>query len=226
MTSPAAPLIICFGDSLTAGYQSPAFDAPYLAETPYGRFLQDRLHGKACIAVSGLCGETTGEMVARFSKEVLPRRPAWVVILGGTNDLGCQIAPHDVMENLRRMYEAALGQGSRPVAVTVPSIRIDGGPENVGSPLAETGLAGDASRWLADHIERRRKLNRLIADYCAHQSLPCVDLFADTAEPTSGQLAARYSNDGLHLTTAGYERLATLLYEQVFASLAEATASG
>jgi lysophospholipase L1-like esterase len=48
--------------------------------------------------------------------------------------------------------------------------------------------------------------------------MACVDLFTDTAEPDTGQLAARYSNDGLYLTTEGYERLAILLYEQVFAA--------
>jgi lysophospholipase L1-like esterase len=32
------------------------------------------------------------------------------------------------------------------------------------------------------------------------------------------RLAAVYSNDGLHLTTDGYRKLATLLYEQVFAA--------
>jgi acyl-CoA thioesterase I len=33
----------------------------------------------------------------------------------------------------------------------------------------------------------------------------------------TGQLAAPYSNDGLHLSTAGYRLFARLLYEQVFA---------
>jgi lysophospholipase L1-like esterase len=32
-------------------------------------------------------------------------------------------------------------------------------------------------------------------------------------------LSVPYSNDGLHLTTAGYRLLARLLYEQVFAKL-------
>jgi len=54
--------------------------------------------------------------------------------------------------------------------------------------------------------------------YCAEKGMACVDLFTDTAEPDTGQLAARYSNDGLYLTTEGYERLAILLYEQVFAA--------
>ena len=42
------------------------------------------------------------------------------------------------------------------------------------------------------------------------------DLFAATAEPETQQLAARYSNDGLHLTTAGYRLVAERLYQEVF----------
>jgi lysophospholipase L1-like esterase len=43
-----------------------------------------------------------------------------------------------------------------------------------------------------------------------------IDLFGETAEPGTRCLAARYSNDGLHLTTEGDRRLADLLYDHVF----------
>jgi acyl-CoA thioesterase I len=70
--------------------------------------------------------------------------------------------------------------------------------------------------WLDDFVVQRQHLNRLILDYCAKHAMGCVDLFAATAEPDTWLLAGRYSNDGLHLTTAGYRKLADLLYEQVF----------
>jgi len=54
----------------------------------------------------------------------------------------------------------------------------------------------------------------LIAEYCDKNSIPWVDLFTATAEP-AGRLAQPYSNDGLHLTVAGYQLLADLLYRQV-----------
>jgi lysophospholipase L1-like esterase len=103
------------------------------------------------------------------------------------------------------MYDAALAANVRPVAVTVPSIRIAG---DVGT--------GDGRAWLDGHIQRRRELNGLILRACRERRLPCVDLFAATEEPGSGWLAQPYSNDGLHLTTLGYRRLAELLYEEVF----------
>jgi lysophospholipase L1-like esterase len=201
----AIPLIICFGDSLTAGYQSPTPDRPQLLETPYGEFLQERLGVCATVAVSGRCGELTGEMVARFRGDVIARKPAGVVILGGTNDLGWQAAPADILRNLLVMYDMALAEHVRPVAVTVPSIRVAG---DVGE--------GEDRLWLEGHIQRRRELNSLIQGACLARRLPCVDLFSATQEGDSGLLARPYSNDGLHLTTAGYRRLAELLYAEVF----------
>lgn len=202
---PVNSLIICFGDSLTAGYQSPTPEQPQLLETPYGAFLQERLGAEAAVAVSGVCGELTGEMVERFDRDVLARKPASVVILGGTNDLGWQTAPSDILRNLVTMYGRALAEGVHPVAVTVPSLRVQG---DVGT--------GEGHAWLVEHILRRRELNGMIRQACVEKRIPCVDFFTATAEQGSGLLARPYSNDGLHLTTEGYRRLADLLYQEVF----------
>jgi len=203
--SSAVPLIVCFGDSLTAGYQSPTPDWPQLRETPYGAFLQERLGASATVVVSGVCGELTGEMVARFSRDVIAKKPASVVILGGTNDLGCQASPSDILRNLHAMYDMALAEQVRPIAVTVPSLRVQG---DIGT--------GEGRAWLEEHIHRRRELNAMIQGVCREIQLACVDLFAATQEQDSGLLAEAYSNDGLHLTTEGYRRLAELLYTEVF----------
>jgi acyl-CoA thioesterase I len=194
--------IVCFGDSLTVGYQSPTYDVPYIIETPYGSFLQERLGAQAAVMTSGVCGEVTRDMVVRFQQEVVAYTPDYVVILGGANDLGGYFAPPDIFRNLLCLYDQARAADIRPVAVTVPSIRMDIDPAD--------------RHWLDDFVVQRQHLNRLILDYCAKHAMGCVDLFAATAEPDTWLLAGRYSNDGLHLTTAGYRKLADLLYEQVF----------
>ena len=201
--------IICFGDSLTAGFQSPTSDCPSGRETPYGTFLQEWLGPSTEVRVSGICGELTSEMAMRFRRDVLQHRPTHVVLLGGTNDLGWNAQPADIMRNLVKMYELARAADVLPVPVTVPSVRVDvagGGPE--------------AEAWLRQHVERRRLLNRLIEDYAAAKKLQWIDLFTATADRETGQLAAVYSNDGLHLTTAGYRLLACLLYDSVFSQAA------
>jgi lysophospholipase L1-like esterase len=198
-------LIICFGDSLTAGFQSPTREHPGGQETPYGRFLQEWLGPAVEVRVKGICGELTGEMAMRFRRDVLEHRPEHVVILGGTNDLGWNARPDDIMRNLTKMYELARASGIVPVPVTVPSVRVDLG-----------GARPEGEAWLAQHVERRQVLNELIQDYAVSKHLAWVDLFTATADPETHQLAAPYSNDGLHLTTAGYRLLAGLLCDRVF----------
>ena len=68
--------IICFGDSLTAGFQSPSAEYPTGQETPYGGFLQEWLGPSVEVRVSGICGELTGEMAMRFRRDVLDIGPS------------------------------------------------------------------------------------------------------------------------------------------------------
>lgn len=208
----ASSHIICFGDSLTAGFQSPTPDNPQGAETPYGRFLQELTGPSVRVSVSGICGELTGEMAIRFRLAVLIYQPTYVVILGGTNDLGWDAAPADIMRNLLKMYELAAAAEIKPVPVTVPSIR-----------MGDDCRSEEGRRWFAEHLDRRRQLNELILRYAESKRLAALDLFAATADPESQQLAALYSNDGLHLSTAGYRLVAERLYQEVFAA---ALASG
>jgi lysophospholipase L1-like esterase len=179
-----------------------------IRETPYGAFLHERLRGTAAVRVSGVCGELTSEMVARFHRDVVATAPDYAVILGGTNDLGWNVPPSAIRGNLVAMYEAALKGGIRPVAVTVPSLRVEG------------DSAGFAEDWVQDAVSRREVLNRLIQEFCDPKGVPVVDLFGETAEPGTRFLVGRYSNDGLHLTTEGYRLLADLLYDRIFKHVA------
>ena len=196
--------IICFGDSLTAGFQSPTRENPQGGSTPYGETLQERLGSAGQVSVSGICGELTGEMVMRFRKDVLAHAPHYVVILGGTNDLGWNGPTHEIMRNLVKMYEQTLAAGGVPVPVTVPSLRVE-----------DAGNSREGMDWVAGHLERRYELNGLILGYGRTKNLTAVDLFTATAEPETNLLAREYSNDGLHLTTAGYRLFADLVYRQV-----------
>ena len=198
---------MCFGDSLTTGFQTPTADNPQGVLTPYGWFLQELTGPAVRVSVSGVCGELTGEMTMRFRSAVLAHQPTHVVILGGTNDLGWNAAPADIMRNLLKMYELAAAAGIKPVPVTVPSIRV-----------GEDLRSEEGRRWFAEHLDRRRQLNGLILRYAESKRLAAFDLFTATVEPESQQLADRYSNDGLHLTTGGYRLLADRLYQEVFAT--------
>ena len=198
-------MIVCFGDSLTAGFQSPTSENPMGRETPYGYYLQEWLGVSTEIQVRGICGELTGEMALRFRRDVLQQQPSHVVLLGGTNDLGWNAQPAEIMRNLLKMYESALASQVIPIPVTVPSIRVD-----------VAGGGSDAEAWITHHLSCRAQLNYRIQEYALAKGLPWIDLFTATIESETGQLAAQYSNDGLHLNTGGYRLLAQLLYDQVF----------
>ena len=116
------PYLVCFGDSLTAGYQNSADGFGLSVNTPPGAFIQEWVGSQAQVMVAGICGETTNEMVQRFSQAVLAYKPQFVVILGGTNDLGLGLTPLHICENLSQMYQLAREADIEPVGVTVPSI--------------------------------------------------------------------------------------------------------
>lgn len=201
----SSPLLVCFGDSLTAGYQVQAETQLPLPDTPYGGFLQEWLGGRGRVSMKGICGETTSDMVTRFSRDVVDVGPSHTVILGGTNDLGCGVTPATIITNLERFYTVALATGIQPIGVTVPSIRAEGYD------------GGSLPAWLQSHIHSRLELNRLITERCERHRLPCVDLFQATSADPSCLLAARFSSDGLHLNTAGYMTFARLVWNEVFA---------
>jgi lysophospholipase L1-like esterase len=153
-------------------------------------------------------------MVKRYPRDVLDHQPGYVPILGGTNDLGWNASPSEIMPNLATMYEQTLMMGSLPIPVTVPSIRVD-----------DAGESQVGQDWVAEHLARRSRLNELILEYAGSKGLACVDLFAATVDPQSGQLAEMYSNDGIHLTTAGYRLFAEQVAHILRPLLARATPS-
>ncbi|WP_447971710.1 GDSL-type esterase/lipase family protein [Nitrospira sp. M1] len=195
--------VICFGDSLTVGYQAPTAAAPYYHETPYGERLQIWLGKNGTVLIRGVNGECTGEMVRRFSKDVLAVTPAWVIILGGTNDLGADMSLTNIFNNLVTLYEQATHASIAPVAVTIPSLR--------------SSFDDESQDFIQTHIERRVKLNQWIKAYCLTAHIPCIDLFSKTKEQNSSLLAAHYSNDGIHLSSKGYELFAELVWEHLWA---------
>ena len=91
-----------------------------------------------------------------------------------------------------------------PVPVTVPSLRVE-----------DAGSSREGQEWVTGHLARRVELNALIGAYARTKTLQVIDLFAATAESGTNLLAREYSNDGLHLSTAGYRLFADLVYRQV-----------
>ncbi|MBF0555183.1 MAG: hypothetical protein HQK96_11620 [Nitrospirae bacterium] len=189
-------MIAAFGDSLTVGFQSPTRDEPWYRETPYTEFLKEKMGGKADFVVSGVSGELTEDMLRRYDRDVVSIKPDYVIILGGTNDLGWSVELGAIMSHLYYMYKTALDAGIIPVAVTVPSLR---GYDPLIAPRVE--------------------LNNMIKENATKLNIPFADYFTASCETPVQRLAIEYSNDGLHLSTKGYELLADVIYNDVFSKI-------
>jgi len=213
-----APLlkIVCFGDSLTLGFQSPNPRSPLVENIPYGTYIQEWLGARGQVWVHGVCGETTQDMRLRFQEEVLDYQPNVAIILGGTNDLGWGIPPAMIIENLAFFYDQVQGHGMLPVAVTIPSLRDDAGQ-------IDEAEHGQTLRGVTPVVKRaialRLRLNQSIKELGHKRQIPVVDWFAETCEVSTQALAREFSNDGLHLTVPGYRKLAELIWAQVLEDL-------
>ena len=194
-------VFVALGDSLTVGYQSPTLVDELPSPAPYTEFLMERIKRmpdvgtagppKVEILNRGVVGELTEDMLDRFDRDVVKVEPDFVIILGGSNDLGWGVEPQVVARNLAEMYGEAVGHGIRFIACTIPSV-----------------LGFD------EGIPLRLVLNRLIKEYSAQHSQICVDLFTATCESSTGRLRGEYSNDGLHMNARGYEAIAEAIFSE------------
>jgi lysophospholipase L1-like esterase len=190
--------IVCIGDSLTMGYQNPFLNPLTVEETPYTDVLKGKLGERAKIYNKGLCGELTRDMLHRFERDVISHQPNYVIILGGSNDLGWGFPPKEICKNLVEMYKQARTAGIEPIACTVPSI-----------------LTFD------DLIPARKKLNSLIKEHAKKQRILCVDLFSALSHPKTKRLREEFSSDGLHLSKEGYTVMGETIWRELSKSIAE-----
>jgi lysophospholipase L1-like esterase len=183
---------------------------------PYGDYVQEWLGSRGQVVIHGVCGETTQDMRMRFQRDVIVPKPHVVIILGGTNDLGCGISPDAILDNLMFFYEHAQAQEILPVAVTIPSLRDDCGQDH----KDETSQPGQGVTAAVEQaIGLRVMLNHSIKELGHSRQFPVVDWFTTTCESQAQALAHEFSNDGLHLNTAGYRKLAELVWNQVLEDL-------
>jgi acyl-CoA thioesterase-1 len=182
-------VVAALGDSLTAGYRTVD---PYALDprVPYPAQLMTLINGRlkghtqAFVINAGINGDDTNGMLWRFRQTVATEKPEIVVIWGGINDLGAAKEPEQVMENLTKLYYLCRETGATPVACTL-------------TPTRPTST-------------KIRHLNELIRAYSSEKGLVLVDLFSGLVD-VEGNLRQEYSDDGVHLTQAGYGRIAEIV---------------
>jgi len=191
--------IVALGDSLTVGESE--FESSDSEEfASYPRYLeilaQQHLSSlqselKVNVLNRGICGDLTSGMQERFLKAVVDEKADYVIILGGTNDIGWGFDSTMIAHNLTTIYDAARNESIVAVACSVPSI-----------------LGFD------ELISPRLTLNRMIRTEAERRSLTFVDFFGATADPLTNRLSESYSADGLHLNTNGYREMGRYAFDK------------
>ncbi|KAK0632598.1 SGNH hydrolase-type esterase domain-containing protein [Immersiella caudata] len=182
--------VLCFGDSLTAGYASMG-----CVYHPYRLKLEHMLE----MAFPDMDIETVDDgrpgdtvkfgFLKRMQTNYPPRKKGdesynWTIVLGGTNDLALRVKPEDIFAHLQEVWDIPLRRKSKVLALTVPEAGIENGRERM-----------DA---------RRNKLNELIKGY-KKEGFHVFDLNAAVpffAMSKSDQEA--FWDDGVHFTPDGY----------------------
>lgn len=90
--------IVCIGDSLTEGY---GIRQAYR----WSNLLSKELNIE--IINSGISGDTTNGMLARFHNMVIAHKPTHVIITGGTNDLWFNLSDEQIISNILAMTRYA-----------------------------------------------------------------------------------------------------------------------
>jgi lysophospholipase L1-like esterase len=180
--------VVFLGDSITQGWTTLAADFPKLK-----------------VANRGIGGDITSGVLYRLNADVLSLKPAAIVLLIGTNDVGDDSDPEDVAANTRLILEAIKGFNPKlKVVICKIMPRADGKP----------------GRYTA----KIQKINALVEEYVKTQpNFVLCDTWKILADENGNPNPAAYKPDMLHLVPAGYAAWKVAL-EPVIVSLKLETA--
>jgi lysophospholipase L1-like esterase len=187
--------LLAFGDSITVGVGGgPGGGYPsYLAAD-----LQ-AFWGEAVLMNAGIEGTRSNQGEPRMGPTVAQRRPAYTLILYGTNDWNdgaCRSSfPCYTIDALRSMILQARDGGSNPIIGTIP-------PAN---PAYEDRNAAERNIWIND-------MNELIRQMASEEGVPVAEIHGDfMAQPS---LEALFF-DHVHPNEEGYVIMAHSWFDAI-----------
>lgn len=197
-------IMVCHGDSLTeASDLDKNFTWPAIVENKLN--LQ--------VVNSGIGGDTSGGLLARFYQDVVRHHPEIVVILGGTNDLWWDLDVNQIQANIFAMACQARFHDITPiVGLPLPLLM-----ENIRQQEMMAPVAG----W----PRCVRKLSELVAALKASaraSEIPCLDLHLPFLDEIGAPQAQYFLEDGLHPNQKGH----LLIAEKTVALLSSLWGSG
>ena len=153
----------------------------------------------------GVNGETTEDIVKRFSRDMLFHCPDMGIVMTGTNDfIYGTLTPEQAMKNMEWMVHKMEEEKIRPVILT---------------PLLLNPVMA-AERWRpgtgVDYLkvnQEQKELARLIMSGFPEYALDAQNLFQ---EATGKMKPEEIHVDGLHPTVEGHKILAQIIMQEIF----------
>ncbi|MDD4237303.1 MAG: macro domain-containing protein [Desulfotomaculaceae bacterium] len=177
--------VVCLGDSITYGY-------PYGPESSWVAF-SSKLVGLSLVN-EGMNGDSSRGMLERLQYDVLQTTPAYVIILGGANDVLLGSNLEELQYNIKVMAAKAFEAGICPVLGMPPPALLSGG-------FVPASLAGK----LAVAMEN---IGCWIRAFAEQEQLPVLDFYTPMLDPQTGKANLHYYTDGAHPNQKGYRELA------------------
>jgi len=138
----------------------------------------------------GLSGDTTMQVIFRI-EEIVKAEPEHIFLMIGINDLFHGSGPEHLTGEIERITNLL----ARPDHLSIQNIL----------PVNETFMVMEFN--LNTKIYRT---NDLIKNHCKEKGIRYIDLHTDFLD-NSGQMDRRYTYDGAHLTSQGYDLWAELI---------------
>lgn len=175
-----------FGDSITHGggaISNPPSDErfEYVSYLPFP------------VKNLGRSGDTAQMLVDRFDTDVLPLKPTYLLILGGSNSIRGGVSGESVIDSLQTIKDKCADNGITPIFLTLPPVN----PERIQRVFNQP--TGD--NWQ----EELQKVNTFV------KTQPYfIDIYPSLVDE-NGYLPVKYSQDGLHPDIAGKKVIAAAI---------------
>ena len=182
-------LFVFIGDSLTFGYG-------VNKNENWVYKLQTSLNFN--IINKGVNGNTTVDMLSRFSTDVINNAPSLIFIMGGTNDLLCNRSLTSIIKNLEIMIKESLSINSKVILGIPPTI--------IGSQAYKLFSPSSTYSYCENTLP---ELRNAIISLSEKYNIQYFDFFNITTKNISNNIFS----DGIHLNILGQNLLFNYAYK-------------
>lgn len=217
-------IFLCLGNSLTAGY--PGYDpAPDGISKGYGNpksqyefwlknlcleylekklgTLDNEIANGLLFINKGIPGELTSNFLRRIDFDLLKisPKPTYSIIIGGTNDLGWNVANEKIFGNIKELHTISRDFGILTIGGTIPPVRTE---HSFGS-----------------YKKRKIELNQMLQSFFTENEIPFANLYNGMMDDEGNLIKECAYVDGLHFSVEGYKQMGKVIFKDAIKAIIE-----